>query len=74
MRLTRIYEFIKLFKTDKDLIKITFLREGQILQTHLQGIDVTSHVDKAEKNIIKSVCHDRHKKKQVNLKSNQLCL
>lgn len=69
-RIEKVYELIRLFVTQESEISVQILREGERVISKLKGKDVTSEVEKTEKDIVTRVCgeKDKHEKlKKVSL-------
>jgi hypothetical protein len=72
-RIERVYELIRLFKTEGSVISVLLLREGERVMAKLKGKDITADALKMEKEIISRVCKDKKKKNQKLLKEKKLC-
>lgn len=70
-RIEKVYELIRHFDKENDLVTLSILREGQPVLAKITATDITSEVVKTEEEIIKRVCDKKNK--QEKLKKKELC-
>lgn len=72
-RIEKVYQLINMFGSDKQTVKIQFLRDGKSKSSTLNSTEVTEEVKAQEKKIISSVCKDKDEDDQESLKKRKLC-
>ena len=72
-RIEKVYELIRLFTKDSPDVNIQILREGEKIPGKITSSDITSEVDKTEKEIISKVCKNKKEKREKELADNKLC-
>lgn len=73
-RVEKIFELIRLFNENHDVVTLQILREGHRVNSKLLSVEVTSEVAKAERSIIQKVCSYKTDKYQKALKERPICL
>lgn len=73
-RIEKVFELIRLFNKQNRDVSVLLLREGEKVTGKLKSADITEEAKKTEEDIIKGVCDMKQKEKEVELKTNKLCL